>query len=222
MDDLQQPSSIDEFRPAFENNQEEEYVPPNDNRKLIIILSILALMGIIFGGTGFYYAKKANDAIYNLQISIELEKDRALNEVNTYEQFDKSIQRLKADNELLKKSALKTSTNNKKILNKFVTVVESNRKLINILANNTGISFSHHNGEKNSKSKKPKKTNSDKKDIVTDNLKPRFDYHIIQSGDTFSKLAQKYQKSTQAFMEANPDIDPQRLQIGQKIKIPNS
>lgn len=44
--------------------------------------------------------------------------------------------------------------------------------------------------------------------------------HKIQSGDTFSKLAKKYAVSLSSILKANPDANPERLKIGQEIKIP--
>ncbi len=44
--------------------------------------------------------------------------------------------------------------------------------------------------------------------------------HTIRSGDTFSKLASQYNVTVAAILTANPDVDPRRLAVGQKIKIP--
>ena len=44
--------------------------------------------------------------------------------------------------------------------------------------------------------------------------------HKIQSGDTFAKLAKKYNVSVEAIVRANPDANPARLKIGQKVRIP--
>jgi len=44
--------------------------------------------------------------------------------------------------------------------------------------------------------------------------------HTIRSGDTFTKLSQQYNVSVAAILGANPDVDPRRLAVGQKIKIP--
>ncbi len=45
------------------------------------------------------------------------------------------------------------------------------------------------------------------------------DYVIVQ-GDNFSSLAKKFSVSTRAIMDANPGVEPTKLQIGQKIHIP--
>jgi len=55
--------------------------------------------------------------------------------------------------------------------------------------------------------------------IPKDSLNERV--HVIQPEDTFWKLAQKYQTSTQFIQEANPDIEPSQLAIGQQIRIPS-
>jgi LysM repeat protein len=42
----------------------------------------------------------------------------------------------------------------------------------------------------------------------------------IQKGDSFSSLAHKFHVSVKALMEANPNVQPTRLQIGQTIQVP--
>ena len=44
--------------------------------------------------------------------------------------------------------------------------------------------------------------------------------YTIQPGDTFFALAQRFGTTISAIAEANPDVDPQRLEIGQQICIP--
>ncbi|MCC5788166.1 MAG: LysM peptidoglycan-binding domain-containing protein, partial [Opitutales bacterium] len=44
--------------------------------------------------------------------------------------------------------------------------------------------------------------------------------HVIESGDTFSGLARQYEVRVQDLEEANPGVNPNRLQIGQEIQIP--
>lgn len=51
---------------------------------------------------------------------------------------------------------------------------------------------------------------------------PAIREHTIASGENFSKLASQYNVSIDAILAANPDADPRRLQVGQKIKIPST
>ena len=43
--------------------------------------------------------------------------------------------------------------------------------------------------------------------------------YTIAKGDTFSALAKRFHVSVKAIVEANPGVNPSRLQIGQKIQI---
>ena len=54
---------------------------------------------------------------------------------------------------------------------------------------------------------------------------PYMQTHVVVSGDTLSKIAQKYYGDAslyQQIFEANRDIlkDPNKIQVGQKLKIP--
>ncbi|RBP44092.1 LysM peptidoglycan-binding domain-containing protein [Garciella nitratireducens] len=44
--------------------------------------------------------------------------------------------------------------------------------------------------------------------------------YTIQAGDTFYSLAKRYHVSLEELLAANPGVDPNNLQIGQKICIP--
>ena len=44
--------------------------------------------------------------------------------------------------------------------------------------------------------------------------------YTIASGDTFARIASKIGVGVQAIMDANPEVDPRRLAIGQVIEIP--
>jgi len=55
---------------------------------------------------------------------------------------------------------------------------------------------------------------------VTENVEPMTKEHVIVKNDTFGSLAAKYGVSVRAIQSANPGVDPTRLKIGQKIKIP--
>ena len=44
-------------------------------------------------------------------------------------------------------------------------------------------------------------------------------YHVIESGDTFGHLAVKYNTTSKRIQELNPDVDPVKIKIGQKIRV---
>jgi LysM repeat protein len=45
-------------------------------------------------------------------------------------------------------------------------------------------------------------------------------YHVIQSGDTFSKVAKIYGVPLTTLMNANKELNPKALRVGEKIVIP--
>jgi len=47
-----------------------------------------------------------------------------------------------------------------------------------------------------------------------------FTEHTILKGESFSTLGQKYKVGYKAIADANPGVDPPRLKIGQKVKVP--
>ncbi|MFS1511931.1 M14 family zinc carboxypeptidase [Chengkuizengella sp. SCS-71B] len=47
-------------------------------------------------------------------------------------------------------------------------------------------------------------------------------YYVIQAGDTFYGISQKFNIQINDLISANPNVNPQRLLIGQRIVLPNS
>jgi len=47
-----------------------------------------------------------------------------------------------------------------------------------------------------------------------------FTEHTVLKNETFSSIGQKYKVGYKAIAEANPGVDPTKLRLGQKIKIP--
>ena len=43
--------------------------------------------------------------------------------------------------------------------------------------------------------------------------------HVVQSGETISHIAVKYNTTTKKILELNPGLDPKRVKIGQKIRV---
>ncbi|HBG01833.1 MAG TPA: hypothetical protein DDW87_09715 [Firmicutes bacterium] len=45
-------------------------------------------------------------------------------------------------------------------------------------------------------------------------------YHSVAAGDTLYKLAQSYETTVVAFLDFNPGITPDKLEVGQKLLVP--
>jgi LysM repeat protein len=44
-------------------------------------------------------------------------------------------------------------------------------------------------------------------------------YYPIESGDTFSSVALKFNTTVDELRALNPDVDPQALTVGQRIRV---
>lgn len=53
-----------------------------------------------------------------------------------------------------------------------------------------------------------------------EDAEPGYRMHVIASGESFASVAKKYGVPLQKVLEANPDDDPHRLAIGQRIRVP--
>ena len=56
--------------------------------------------------------------------------------------------------------------------------------------------------------------------VIPENVIRNTSVYTIQSGDTFSKIAVTYGVPLQALMEANRQLNPRSLKVGQEIIIP--
>jgi LysM repeat protein len=93
--------------------------------------------------------------------------------------------------------------------------IEENRNAIEIVAKRAV-----QKAQPKPEVKKPENTTSEEKTETTTTTNGATKKHVIQSGDTFGKLAKKYGVSVSAIISANPDANPSRLKVGQEIVIP--
>ena len=56
--------------------------------------------------------------------------------------------------------------------------------------------------------------------VVDDECPPSYVVYVIQPGDTLWKIARRYRTTIEQIRKANPAVDPDNLQIGQKICVP--
>jgi len=53
-------------------------------------------------------------------------------------------------------------------------------------------------------------------------LKSNDQYYVIKAGDTLWEISRKYNTTVDALLKLNPNVKPEALQIGQKIKLPST
>jgi LysM repeat protein len=55
---------------------------------------------------------------------------------------------------------------------------------------------------------------------VSETPAPAATEYVVKSGDSFSRIASNFHVTSKAIADANPGVDPVKLQIGQKLHIP--
>lgn len=71
--------------------------------------------------------------------------------------------------------------------------------------------------KKESEVARPEQSQTTTTTATADSNNPVF--HTIEQGDMFGSLAVKYETTSKKIQELNPDIDPTKLQIGQKVRV---
>ena len=56
---------------------------------------------------------------------------------------------------------------------------------------------------------------------TTQETKPSYTVYTVKSGDTLSGIAKRYNTTYQALAQYNHIADPNKIYVGQQIKIPN-
>ena len=49
--------------------------------------------------------------------------------------------------------------------------------------------------------------------------RPRHRFYVVKPGDVLSAIAQRYGLTTREIQELNPNLDPQALQAGQRVRL---
>ena len=199
---------------------DEDTVQPAGN----MIPIALATLGILLGTAGLYFGFNANKRLNSIDTSIQesstntlkIEKsftfyDTRIAELEKHiQEYSEVIQRLRVYNSQSEQAIKTLSSELNKNREQIVRTAKEQNEIRATVAqikvppdtsNNPSVEVSN-------------KTTG----IVT---KPEGERtYVIVSGDTFAKIAAKLGVSLQAIIDANPDADPRRLAIGQKIVIP--
>ena len=68
----------------------------------------------------------------------------------------------------------------------------------------------------------PKKPTTTKSSTTTPKSSTTSQYHVVVEGDTFGSLAKKYNTTSEAIQKLNPDVEPTKMRIGQKLCVKGS
>ncbi len=204
---------------------EESENTPNQNSGAPAFLQIaLATIAIALGGAALFLAinsaKKASALSDEINEKIEKIAAAAIDVKKTSDRLD-SLAAMVEDN----KSADKLRIDNfgrqvQNVLENLSSNVKANRELIE--ANQKAIQELAGRGQRASASQSRQTQSNSSEASAKEQVQTSADgsiVHVVEAGDTFSKIAAKYKVSVESIEKANPGVSSNRLRIGQKINV---
>ncbi len=190
------------------------------------LLSVaLAVLAIVLGGAGLYFGMTANQRLGPLADTMEegsgsavrLERDITALETKLAElsaqksEMESTLERLRV-----------SGTQSERAVRQIADGVRENRsemvKLagrLNELLASGGVSAAQEPAAAGNRQEPPEASAEPAADTATAG-----GTYTIKAGDNFVRIANQLGIGLQALIEANPDVDPRRLRIGQEVKIP--
>ncbi len=196
----------------------EEEIKTEKSSALLPAMGVLGLgVGTIALVLGIFAMKKAGDV--STTMTDKVEKAAALSlEIQKFSERTDSIALQIED----LKSADKSSRENlvrqfNDIIGKLNSSIVENRESIKELRTAVETLAKHRTAPRQTaRAEAPAQQQEQKSDAAEDS---NAEFHVIQSGDTYAKIAAKYNTTVDALIKANPDLRPSRLKIGQKVKL---
>ncbi len=201
------------------------------NESSVSMLPIaLGVLAIALGGAGLYFGMTANQRLNPISENLESSAGSAERVEKQLERFETQLAEIAAQTDELSQTVGRLrvySSQSERDAKAALSGVKANRaemvKLVEQLNGVTsGGSASSASTEQAITSSISTPTNNDTVAISSGGAASATTPGVykIQSGDNFAKIASNKGISLQAVLDANPGVDPRRLQIGQEIKIP--
>lgn len=197
---------------------EEEIIKTDKTPALLPALGILGLgIGTVALVLGIFAMKKSGDISESMSDKIEKAAALSLEIKKLSDRTDAlalQIEDMKSgDDNRVEKLAKQTND----VVIKLNSMIAKNREAINDL-NKAVEKLASRPAPSRASSQSAQGAQSDAQQTQASTGDEKI--HIIQSGDTFAKIAIKYKTTVDALIRANPDLRPSRLMIGQKVVIP--
>lgn len=199
---------------------DEDALQPSGN----MIPIALAVLAAVLGTAGLYFGFNANKRLNSIDSSmqesstssVEIEKSIAFFESRIAEFEEQISEQTKALNRLRA-----YGTQSEQAIKKLSGELNSNREVIKKIVrqlNETRAVLSQVNASRDASNTQSSELPVDTTTVTAEPKAERT--YVIASGDTFGKIAARLGISVQAIIDANPNADPRRLRVGQKIVIP--
>ena len=200
---------------------EEEIIKTDKTPALLPALGILGLgIGTVALVLGIFAMKKSGDISESMSDKIEKAAALSLEIKKLSDRTDAlalQIEDMKSgDDNRVEKLAKQTND----VVIKLNSMIAKNREAINDL-NKAVVKLANRPAPSRASSQSAQTAQGAQSDAQQTQASTGGEkIHIIQSGDTFAKIAIKYKTTVDALIRANPDLRPTQLMIGQKVVIP--
>ncbi len=191
--------------------------------KTSAIAVIVALVGIVVGVTGIVLANKAQKEVRTLEARMAAKPDKTQGIEQKVASLDERLVKLGGEFVKLGRADRTIQENTQKAFTEVGGSISENREAINGLTTKlTELVDKLENWKPTTSVRStstPTTTGTAPPTVAPGTLSDDGIY-TIQSGDTFSSVAKKMGVSLSQLIAANPTANPNSLQIGQKIVIP--
>lgn len=182
---------------------------PSSSGKMGLAFGLIGVVGIVLGATGIFMANGSRKEMSELKATLEARPDRTVELEQKLATLEQSVMNVGAETVRIDR-AIRTDMKN--VVDTLGREIRTNRELVSKVSEELAQAAAA-----------PAKVAAPAAKAEGGSggaAAPEDGIHVIASGDTFGKLATRYGVSLDAILKANPGVDPQRLQIGQKINIP--
>ncbi|MEN8661890.1 MAG: LysM peptidoglycan-binding domain-containing protein [Lentimonas sp.] len=201
------------------------------NESSVSMLPIaLGVLAIAIGGAGLYFGMTANQRLSPIVDGMESSTGSAARIEKQLASFETQLEELAAQTDELNKTVGRLrvySSQNERDAKAALSGVKANRaEMVKLVEKFNGIASGTTRAKPAVASTTPAVSTAisnavtETSGVATSTASTPAGVYKIQSGDNFAKIASNKGLSLQALLDANPGVDPRRLQIGQEIKIP--
>jgi LysM repeat protein len=179
----------------------------------------LAILAVLVGGAGLYFGMSANQRLNTVNAEVEARSgtDARLEKIvdGLSVQVDELSARLSEQEGALARQKTYGNMSERAIKALEIGIKEDREAIQKIATQITEL------GTRTVKTTAPVKAEASSNSGSVSSSSGASIY-VIESGDTFARIASKVGVSLQTILDLNPEVDPRRLRIGQEINLPSN
>lgn len=185
---------------------------------------LVGIAGIVLGLTGIIMANQAQKSLKTLEANLAARPDKTPEMEKALESMEERLVKLGGEFVKLGRADRQLQENTQKAFDAVLKDVKTNREGINgVTEKMTELVTKLENWQPSTSTARRAAASPDETAEAGETAQAgEGGVHIVQSGDTLSKIANEYGVTLSQLQAANPRVNPRALQIGQKIVIPGT